>query len=780
MGATTMIGARVRRIEDPRLLCGKGSYVDDISLPGVLHAALVRSPYGHARIKGIDLAAVKAAPGVVDAFTLTDGWAEPPTIPVLVGVPSLLPCSQYPLARDKVRYVGEPVAVVVAIDRAHAEEAAELANIEYEPLPVIADCNSAQTAGAQLLHDTVPANIAARWTHEIGNVARAFASADRVVRGRFRMQRYTGVPMETRGVLATTDPVTGDLTIWASGQWPHTARSLTAALLGLDEQRVRVIQPDVGGGFGVKSELYPEDLLIPLAATRIGRPVKWIENRREHFLGIVHAREMEFDLELAVRADGTILGLRGAIVSDQGAYFRTLGTINPSLAITGLPGPYNIPAYKAEVICVLTNKSPCSPYRGAGGPEATFARERLLDIAAAEFGMDPADLRMKNLIPPELLPYDTGLVSLTSPVVYDSGDFPAGLRQALDKVNYAGFRKAQVAARKNGKLCGLGICAYVQMAAAGPYESAEVRVDGVGKVTVVSGAAPQGQGIGTALAQVVADRLGVGIDQINVVFGDTGRIPFGVGTFASRSAVMAGSATMRAAEKVRQKATELAAHLFEASYEDIEWVGGKARIVGVPDKGFTLGELSMAARPGGSRPVGMEPGLEARHYHEQHETPFAFGVHLCEVEVDPETGRVDVRRYIVVNDCGRMINPMIVEGQIAGGIAQGLGGALLEELVYNREAQLLTASLLDYPVPTSLDLPNVEIGHIASASPLNPLGVKGVGEGGAIAAHAAIANAVADAIGHTGARVTSTPLRPATVWKLLKDQSARGNPIETD
>ena len=482
---------------------------------------------------------------------------------------------------------------------------------------------------------------------------------------------------------------------------------------------------------------------------------------------------MEFDLELAVRADGTILGLRGAIVSDQGAYFRTLGTVNPSLAITGLPGPYHIPAYQAEVICVLTNKSPCSPYRGAGGPEATFARERLLDIAAAELGMDPADLRMKNLLPPELLPYTTGLVSVISPVVYDSGDFPAGLRQALDKVDYAGFRKAQVQARKKGKLYGLGICAYVQMASAGPYESAEVRVDGAGKVAVISGAAPQGQGIGTALAQVVADQLGIEMDQINVVFGDTGRIPFGVGTFASRSAVMAGSATMKASEKVRQKAIQLAAHLFEASYDDIEWVGGKAQIVGVPDKSFTLGELSVAARPGGSRPVGMEPGLEARHYHEQHETPFSFGVHLCEVEVEPETGRVNVQRYIVVNDCGRMINPMIVEGQIAGGIAQGLGGALLEELVYDKEAQLLTASLLDYPVPTSLDLPNVEISHISSASPLNPLGVKGIGEGGAIAAHAAVANAVADAIAHTGARVTATPLRPATVWKLLKNQSTR-------
>ena len=763
-----MMGARIKRLEDPRHLRGQASFVDDIKLPGILQAAIVRSPYGHARIKRIDLKAARAMPGVVDAFALDDAWPNnPPTIPVLVGVPSLLPCPQYPLARDRVRYVGEPVAVIVAESRGQAEDAMEVAEVEYEPLPAVADCTVAMAKGATLLHDTVPGNMAARWTQSIGDVASAFKGADRVIHEKFRMQRYTGVPMETRGTLATTEPVTGDLTIWTSGQWPHTQRALTAALLGLDEQRVRVIQPDVGGGFGVKVELYPEDLLIPLAAKRLGRPVKWIEDRQEHLLGIVHAREMDFDLELAVKKDGTILGLRGQIISDQGAYFRTLGTINPSLAITGLPGPYRIENYSAEILCVLTNKSPCSPYRGAGGPEAVFARERLLDIAARELGMDPAEFRMKNLLPPEALPYDTGLVSVESTVIFDSGNCPGALKQALDNFGYAKFRKEQAKARAEGRLLGLGICVYTQMGSVGPYESAEVSVDGGGKITVISGAAPQGQGTGTALAQVVADVLEVPIEQINVVFADTGRIPFGVGTYASRNAVMAGSATHEATKRVRDKARLIAADKFEANVADVEWRDGAANIVGVTEKKITLQQLAQSAKPGGKRPIGMEPGLEARYYFETHDAPFSYGAHLAEVEVEPETGNVKVCRYVVVNDCGKLINPMIVDGQIAGGIAQGIGGALFEELAYDSEGQLTNANLLDYQLPTSLDLPNIEISHIISPSPLNPLGVKGVGEGGAIAAHAVIANAVEDAIAHTGARVRETPLRPAAVWKLM-------------
>jgi carbon-monoxide dehydrogenase large subunit len=766
MGAT-MMGARVKRLEDPRLLRGQASFVDDLRLPGVLHAAILRSSHAHARIRKIDLSAVRAAPGVVDAFCLADVWQNPPAIPVLVGVPSLLPCLQHPLAGETVRYVGEAVAVVVALDRALAEDALDVAEVDYDPLPGLADAERALAAGSQLLHDTAPGNVAARWTQGFGDVKGAFKEADHVVHERLRMQRYSGVPLETRGILASPDPVSGELTIWASGQWPHTARSLTAAALGIDERRVRCILPDVGGGFGVKCDLYPEDILIPLAAMRLNRPVKWIEDRREHFLSSVHAREMTFDLELALKSDGTILGLRGQIISDQGAYVRTLGMVNASLAITGLPGPYNIKNYSAEVVCVLTNKSPTSTYRGAGAPEGTYGRERLLDIAAHQIGFDPAELRLKNLLPPEALPYNTGLVNVEAAVTYDSGDFPAALRQALEKANYTEFRKTQSQARSEGRLRGVGLCVYVQQAAIGPFESAEVRVDEDGNVNIVSGAAPQGQGTGTVLAQIVADQLEVPLERVSVAFGDTARIPFGVGTYASRNAVMAGSATLGAAQRLREKAIQVAAHLFEVSSGDVEWKDGIARIVGVPGKGYTLAELAEAARPGGNRPPGMEPGLEARYYFEKKQSPFSYGVHVAEVDVERETGDVKLRRYVVVNDCGRMINPMIVEGQIAGGVAQGAGGALLEELVYDEQGQLLTASLLDYPLPTSLDLPSIEISHLVSPSDLNPLGVKGVGEGGAIGAHAAVTNAVADAIAHTGARVRQTPLRPAFVWKLM-------------
>ena len=434
---------------------------------------------------------------------------------------------------------------------------------------------------------------------------------------------------------------------------------------------------------------------------------------------------MTFDLELALKADATILGMRGRIISDQGAYVRTLGMVNASLAITGLPGPYHIKNYSVEVVCALTNKSPTSTYRGAGAPEGTYARERLLDIASHQIGIDPAELRLKNLLPPEALPYDTGLVNVEAAVSFDLGDFPAALRQALDKADYTEFRKAQAQARSEGRLRGLGVCVYVQQAAIGPFESAEVRVDEDGNVNVVSGAAPQGQGTGTALAQIVADQLEVPLERVSVSFGDTARIPFGVGTYASRNAVMAGSAALGAAKRVREKAIQVAAHLFEASPGDVELKDGAAGIIGVPGKSYSLAELAEASRPGGNRPPGTDPGLEARYYFEKKELPFSYGVHIAEVEVERATGDVKLRRYVVVNDCGRMINPMIVEGQIAGGVAQGAGGALLEEIVYDEQGQLLTASLFDYQLPTSLDLPSIEISHLVSPSDLNPLGGKG-------------------------------------------------------
>ena len=768
MGATSMMGARVQRLEDPRHLRGEANFVDDIKLPNIAQAAVLRSPYAHARIKSIDLSAALSMPGVIGAYTLADLWpGGAPSIPVLRPVPGIHDCPQYALAKDAVRYVGEGVVVVVADSRAQAEDAMDMIEVDYEPLAAVADYDSAMAEGAVALHDTVPGNVAARWTQGVGDLEKAFAEADRVISDTFSMQRYTGMPMETRGILATIDATTAELTIWPSGQWPHTQRLMTAMLLGIDEASIRVIQPDVGGGFGVKLDIYPEDLLIPLLARRLGRAVKWIEDRQEHLLSVIHSRQMQFRMDLALKNDGTILGLRAQVLCDNGGYMRTLGPVNLSLAICSLCGPYRVPSYEADALCVLTNKSPCSPYRGAGCPESAFARERLFDTASRELGMDPAEFRMKNLVPPDAMPYVTGMVSVEANVTYDSGDFPQALGEALGKFGYSEFRERQAKDREAGKLRGAGMCVYAQMAGVSGFESAEVSVDYGGKVTVVTGAAPNGQGHATALSQVVADVLEVPLERINVVFADSGRIPFGAGTFGSRTAVMAGNAAHEATIRVRDKAKLIAADMFEASVEDVEWREGGANIVGVPEKRVTLDVLAQAARPGGKRPQGMEPGLEGRFYFESGVSPFAYGAHIAEVEVDPETGNVKVERYVVVTDCGVIINPLLVEGQIVGGVAQGLGGALYEELAYDSEGQLLNANLLDYQLPTSLDLPTIEISHIMSPSPLNPLGVKGTAEGGAIAAHAVIANAVEDAIAHTGARVHETPLKPSTVWKLL-------------
>jgi carbon-monoxide dehydrogenase large subunit len=767
MGAK-MVGARVRRIEDPRLLRGQAAYVDDVQIPGLLHMAIRRSPHAHARLRGVELRAARALPGVVDAFDLTAFGAQPPAFPVLLPPPDARPAPQYPLARDHVRYVGEGVAVVIAESRAVAEDALELIEVEYDLLEPVVTTERALATDAPPLHDTVPGNRYAEWRIGVGDVDSAFGEADLVVREQVAMQRYSGVPIETRGVVATHDRVTDELVIWASTQWPHTARSLTAALLGIPEQQVRVLAPEIGGGFGVKVELYPEDLLVPFAARRLGRPVKWIEERQEHLRSTVHARQQLHEIELALLRDGRILGLRDRIVTDMGGYVRALGFINPSLASSSVPGPYRIPNIQIDSVAVLTNKTPVSPYRGAGQPEATFARERVLDIAAARLGLDPAELRRKNLLLPDALPYAVGLASVEGPVVYDSGDYPRALDLALRAVDHVGLRDRQRAGARDGRLVGLGLAVYAQISGNGPFEGAEVRVDGAGEVTLVAGVAAVGQGIGTTLAQVVADELGVELGRVRVVLGDTARIPFGVGTFASRAAVMAGTSSALAARSERDKAIRLAAHLLEAHPEDVEWVDGQARLRGAPSRTVSLAELAQAASPGGNRPPGMEPSLEARHYFETHDAPYSYGVHAAVAEVDAETGQVRIPRYVAVNDAGTVINPSVVEGQIAGGIAQGLGGALMEELAYDVDGQLVTSTLMDYALPCATDVPDVEVTHLQTPTALNPLGVKGLGEGGAIAAHAAVANAVADALGPLGASVTQTPLRGPTIQTLLQ------------
>lgn len=762
------VGASVRRTEDPRLLRGEAAFVDDIRVPGVQHMAVLRSPHAHARLSSVDVSAARGLAGVVDAFSSADLGADPPAIPALFSLDTFHPAPQYPLAVDTVRFVGEPVAVVVAESRHVAEDALELIEVEYEPLDAVVDPYEAIQPGAPVLHANAPDNVAARAVYETGDVEAAFAAADHVIRERLDMQRYTGIPMETRGVVASRDAVTGELTVWNSTQWPHTVRTILAGMLGVPARSVRVIAPDIGGGFGVKADFNSEDFLVPFAAVRTGRPVKWIEDRNEHFLSIAHSREQIHEVEIALRADGTILGLRARHITDCGAYQRPLGVINASLAATSLGGVYRVPDYRVEAVCASTNKSPASPYRGAGAPEAAFARERLLDIVARRLGIDRAELRRKNLVTPEEMPFDTGLASLEAAVVLDSGDFPAGLDRALEMIDYPSFAARQEAARDEGRLIGLGICVYHQITGPGPFEGGSVRVDPTGEVSIVSGAAPMGQGTATMLAQMAADELQVPPESIKVVFGDTGRLAFGMGTYASRNAVMAGTAVVMASRKVREKAEELAAHLLEADPADLVLEDGAFSVRGVPASSVTWAQVAAAASPGGSRPASMEPDLESVQYFENLAAPYSYGVHVAEVEVEPDTGYTTVTRYVVVNDAGTIVNPRNAEGQIIGGVAQGLGGALMEELVYGPDGQPQSTSFMDYLLPGSLDVPTVEIGHLESKSPLNPLGVKGMGEGGAIGAHAAVANAVADAIEHLGVTVTRTPLKPAAVWALLQ------------
>jgi aerobic carbon-monoxide dehydrogenase large subunit len=762
-----LLGARVRRSEDRRLLTGAAAYIDDLKLADMLHMAVWRSPLAHARVRGIDLHAARAVAGVVDAFDLSAFGPTPVPFPTIVSEPCLKPAPQFALAGERVRYVGEGVAVVIAHSRAIAEGALDLVDVDLEPLPPLASVDAALAADAGQLHPRAPGNRCAEWTLRLGDVESAFEAADVVVRERLSMQRYTGVPIETRGVVAQQDPISDELIIWVSGQWPHTTRTIAAQLLNLAEERIRVIVPDVGGGFGVKEEFYPEDLLVPFAARRLRRPVKWIEDRREHFLSVVHAREQTHDLELALRRDGTIVGLRDRIVTDMGGYVRALGFVNPSLAAASVPGPYCIPNIQIDSVAVLTNKSPASPYRGAGQPEATFARERMLDIAAHQLDLDPAEIRRRNLLPPEALPFDTGLRSVDGPVRFDSGDFPRALETALRVLDYAQLRKTQSAARAAGRLVGIGLAVYAQITGTGPFEGADVRVGTDGGLIVSTGAVSIGQGLATALAQVVGDELGVPVQQVQVVCGDTGRIPHGIGTYASRAAVMAGNAVAVAAERVRSKAVKLAAHMLEVAVEDVEWDAGSAHVRGIASRSLSLSELAAACRPGNTRPSDMEPGLEARYYYESELPPFAYGVHAVVAEVEPETGAVRIERYVVVSDSGRLINPTIAEGQIVGGVAQGLGGALMENLVYDADGQLLSSTLLDYALPTARDTPNVEMVHLEIPTPLNPLGIKGLGEGGAVGAHAAVANAVADALHSVQVKVLSTPLSPGSVRAAL-------------
>jgi carbon-monoxide dehydrogenase large subunit len=754
---TAGIGAPLRRLEDPRLLRGQASFIEDLEFPRQLHVMFARSEYPHARLRRIDV-------GDALAFTAADLGAR--TIHAVVGHAALRPCAQPILADEVVRYVGEPIAAVLGETRAAAQDGVAGLTVDYEPLQVVPSAEAALGLGAPMLHPHLGDNLAGGFEVRVGDPDGAFAAADRIVRGRFYVQRYTGMPLEPRGVAAIWDAGRERLTLWTSTQWPHTVRQALSVILKLPEQSIRVVAPDVGGGFGIKQDVYPEEVVVALLARRTNRPVKWVESRREHLCTAVHAREQWHDMQLAVRADGTILGMRADVLSDQGAYTRSLGILCPSLTAAGLPGPYRFRNYACNVRVALTNKAPAAAYRGAGQPEAVFATERIVDRVAHELGLDPAEVRRRNFIQRHEFPWDVGTESAQTPVVYDSGDYAAGLDRALELSGYVRWRQKQAA--EPGRWLGIGLAAFVMLTGLGPHESCRLRVDPSGRMWLETGASPHGQGTATALAQIVASTLGVPPGDISVSHGDTDAIPFGVGTYASRNAVVAGNAAFAAAREVRDKALALAAHVLEVERADLELVGGGVQVRGAPSTRVTLGQLATVAAPGRRLPPGMMPGLEATHYFLAPRATFASGLHVAVVEIDQDTLAVNLLEYAVVSDAGPLINPLIVEGQIVGGVAQGIGGALYEELTYDEQANFLTQSLLDYCMPSARQIPTIKMAHLFTPSPLNPLGVKGLGEGGAMAPPAAIANAVEDALRRRGVRINSTPVTPSRLAALMQ------------
>jgi carbon-monoxide dehydrogenase large subunit len=753
------VGRSLLRREDARLLRGRGRYVDDIELPRSLHAVVVRSPYAHACIRRVDGRAAMRLPGVAAVLTSADLGVSHKPIPIrLCPDPRLRGFLQYPLARERVRYAGEPVAVLVAETRALAEDASAAVEVEYEPLPVVADAEAPPPA---TLFEAAPDNVASSFVQAFGEIEEAFDRADRVVRTRFNVARHTGMPVETRGLAASYDA--GCLRVWGPTKVTHFNRSVLADLLGLAEDRVHLVEPDVGGGFGVRGEFYPEDLLVPLAAMRLGRPVKWVEDRLEHLVATNHSRQQAYELELAVRADGILLGLRVRLVVDMGAYLRTHGTIVPGLSAGMLPGPYRLGSYRCEVRCVLTNKTPTGTYRAPGRFEANAARERLLDLAAAELGLDPVGMRARNLLSPDALPHRVGTHILGEAVVYDSGDYPLALERA---VVLSGLRERLGQRRARGRhRVGYGLAAFVEKTGTGPFEGARVRIDAAGRVLVATGAASVGQGVETSLSQIAADALGVDVARITVRHGDTDLIPHGIGTFASRTTVMAGSAVHGACRALRARLLRAAADALGVPAETLELTGDGVRATG--GGSCSLGALAARAASG-SADAPAEAGLEVVHYFRTRQMTYSHGVVVAEVTVDTGTGWVSPRQVWLVYDVGKAINPRIVAGQVEGGVIQGIGGALLEELHYDPEGQLLTGSLMEYLLPGVADMPRIIQERLErSPSRLNPLGVKGAGEIGIAGVGGAIANAVADALGDAGDAVCELPITPERVWRWL-------------
>ena len=760
------IGQRVKRKEDPRFLRGEGNYVGDIQLHGMVHAALLRSPHAHAWIRAVNTQEALRIPGVLSVITFQDISHLAKPIPTrLASHPSFVHYLQYPLAKEKVRYVGEPVAVVVADSRYVAEDALECIQTDYEPLPAVVNTRSAVKADAVRVHEQTAGNLAGCGVVDLGDVEGAFRRAELSFSEQFTIQRHTGMPMETRGLIAEYNRGTKVLTVWGPTKVPYFNRSVLATFLGLPEHGIHFIEPDVGGGFGVRGEFYPEDFLIPFLALRLDRPVKWIEDRREHFLATNHSREQRWEVEVAAGKEGDLQAVKARIWNDMGAYIR--GSTIPALAAGVFPGPYRLPNYWCEWNAVITNKTPVGTYRAPSRYESNFVRERLMDLISSRLGLDPAAVRFRNFIQPQEMPYSVGTSVLTTPIVYDSGDYPRLMRKAVELSDYGRLRKEQASRRAEGKYVGIGLACFVEKTGTGPFEAVRVRMDRSGKAVVYTGATSVGQGLETTLAQICAGELGLGIDDVTVVHGDTSLAPHSTGTFASRVTVMGGNAVLLAARKLREKVIRLAAEYFGCSEEEVRFEGSTLSAKSGRREALSLGELMRHASDSWKWGVsGLD--LEATHYFEAKHMTYPHGAQVALVEVDAGTGVVTVKKLWSLYDVGRAVNPMLLEGQIVGGVAQGLGGAFLEELAYDEAGQLLSTSFMDYLLPSSMEMPPGEV-HLFEndPSPLNPLGLKGGGEGGTAGVGAAIANAVSDALKPLDIQITSLPLSPNKLMDLI-------------
>lgn len=759
------IGSRTKRKEDVRLLRGIGKYVGDIHRPGMVHAAILRSTHAHANLVKIDAGAALKLPGVIGVLTAAD-MPGLKTIPMRTGViPGLERSQQTPIATTKVRYVGDPVALVVADSRYIAEDALELIEVEYQALGAVTDARASMAPGAPQLHDATPNNIAANFQVNVGDIDAAFAACDVIFEESFSTQRHSAVPLENRGLVAEWDEGRGLLTMWGPTKMTHINWRILSELIGLPQSCIHFIEPEVGGGFGARGEFYPEDFLIPFAARHFRRPICWIEDRSENLKAMNQSRQQNHKIKIGAKNDGTILAMDAEVLFDMGGYTRTHGGVPAISASAMLRGPFRIKHFRANVFCVLTNKTPVGTYRSPGRYEANFVRERLVDMIAHRLQLDPAAVRRKNLIRHDEMPYDLGKHPFHY-MVYDTGDFLGQMERALEKFAYQDWQLKAAATNNASRAVGVGIGCFVETSGIGPWEYARIEIDNGGKVVLYSGCNSVGQGIATALSQIVADELQCDIDDVRVVHGDTAQVPYGNGSNASRSTVMAGSAAVGASRKVKDKLLRLASVHLEIDAADLTLRDGRIVAKGAPERSLNFTDLYRLALPGPALKAGITPGICEEDFFATDKRPFPYGVHVCAVEVDKETGKIKILDYLVSEDVGRKINPMIIEGQMAGGLAQGIGGAILEEFVYSEDGQPLSTNFMDYLLPTAMDMPKAQfISTEDFPSPHNPLGVKGAGEGGITAAGAALANAVSNAL---GVEVTKLPLRPDYILQLLK------------